>query len=90
MQMRVERDMLGERDVPADVYWGVHTSRAIENFPMDKINTHLDGVPYSPWEVVEHMRITQRDILDYIQSPNYIELNFPIDYWPIKGKEATE
>jgi len=37
MQMRVEHDMLGERDVPADVYWGIHTSRAIENFPISGI-----------------------------------------------------
>lgn len=31
---RTERDLLGERDVPASVYWGVHTLRAIENFPI--------------------------------------------------------
>ena len=64
-------------------------SKAIKNFPIDKINIHLEGVPYSPWEVVEHMRITQRDILDYIQSPNYKELKFPVEYWPTKGIEAT-
>jgi len=32
--MRVEHDLLGEREVPADVYYGVHTLRAIENFPI--------------------------------------------------------
>jgi aspartate ammonia-lyase len=31
---RVEHDLIGNRDVPADVYWGVHTLRAIENFPI--------------------------------------------------------
>jgi aspartate ammonia-lyase len=31
---RVEHDLLGDRDVPADVYWGVHTLRAVENFPV--------------------------------------------------------
>ena len=34
MKTRTETDLLGERDVPADVYWGVHTLRAIENFPI--------------------------------------------------------
>ncbi|MBE2896257.1 aspartate ammonia-lyase [Pasteurellaceae bacterium HPA106] len=29
---RKEKDLLGERDVPADVYWGIHTLRAVENF----------------------------------------------------------
>jgi aspartate ammonia-lyase len=31
---RREHDLLGERDVPADVYWGIHTLRALENFPI--------------------------------------------------------
>ncbi|MFE2231851.1 aspartate ammonia-lyase [Streptomyces sp. NPDC059442] len=38
--VRRERDLLGERDVPADVYYGIHTLRAVENFP-------LSGVPLS-------------------------------------------
>ena len=33
-----EHDLLGDRDVPADVYYGVHTARALENFP-------ISGVP---------------------------------------------
>jgi aspartate ammonia-lyase len=34
---RVEHDLLGDRDVPAEVYWGVHTLRALENFPITGI-----------------------------------------------------
>ena len=34
MPYRTERDPLGERQVPADAYWGVQTSRAVENFPI--------------------------------------------------------
>jgi aspartate ammonia-lyase len=34
MQYRTERDPLGERQVPADAYWGVQTARAVENFPI--------------------------------------------------------
>ena len=32
--MRQERDPLGVRDVPAEVYWGIQTLRAVENFPV--------------------------------------------------------
>ena len=32
--VRLEHDLLGEREVPADVYWGIHTLRAVENFPI--------------------------------------------------------
>jgi aspartate ammonia-lyase len=31
---RIEHDLLGDRAVPADAYWGVHTLRAVENFPI--------------------------------------------------------
>src|SRR5690554_2816433 len=33
---RIDRDSLGERDIPADVYWGIHTARALENFPITR------------------------------------------------------
>ena len=36
MTVRIEHDLLGDREIPADVYWGIHTLRAIENF---KIST---------------------------------------------------
>ena len=31
---RIEHDLLGDREVPADAYWGVHSLRAVENFPI--------------------------------------------------------
>ena len=33
-QPRIEHDSLGERELPADVYYGIQTARAIENFPI--------------------------------------------------------
>ncbi|WP_347268200.1 aspartate ammonia-lyase [Paracoccus sp. (in: a-proteobacteria)] len=33
---RIDHDLLGDREVPADVYWGVHTLRAVENFPISR------------------------------------------------------
>jgi hypothetical protein len=40
------------------------------------------GLPYSPWSLVEHLRITQQDILDFCVNPEYRELAWPDDYWP--------
>ncbi len=40
---RTEHDFLGPRDIPADAYWGVHTARAIENFPIS--GTALSAMP---------------------------------------------
>ncbi len=46
------------------------------------------GLPYSAWQIVEHIRIAQRDILDFSQNRNlhgkspYKPLKWPDDYWP--------
>lgn len=37
MQRRIEHDLLGELEVPADAYWGIHTLRAINNFPISLV-----------------------------------------------------
>ena len=61
---------------------------AIESFPPDHYNTRPPNVPYSFWHLLEHLRIAQADILDYIENPNYQYLNFPDDYWPPPDEEA--
>ncbi|HYQ96295.1 MAG TPA: DinB family protein [Candidatus Eisenbacteria bacterium] len=40
------------------------------------------GVPFSPWQLLEHVRITQQDILDFCRNPAYKERSWPKDYWP--------
>ena len=40
---RIEQDFLGEKQIPADAYWGVHTARAVENFPIS--GTPLSAMP---------------------------------------------
>jgi hypothetical protein len=41
-----------------------------------------DGLPYSPWQLLEHLRLTQKDILEFCLNPNYKEQDWPDDYWP--------
>jgi hypothetical protein len=40
------------------------------------------GLPHSAWELLEHLRFTQRDILDFCRDPGYVEPKWPDDYWP--------
>jgi DinB family protein len=40
------------------------------------------GLPYSAWQLLEHIRLAQRDILDYCRNKNYVGMNWPDDYWP--------
>ncbi len=43
VKTRVEKDLLGEKQIPANVLWGIHTARAVENFPIlgNRIHTEL-------------------------------------------------
>ena len=40
------------------------------------------NVPYTPWHLLEHIRITQGDILDYIRNRAYLAPAWPEEYWP--------
>src|SRR5205823_1715574 len=40
------------------------------------------GLAHSPWELLEHLRIAQHDILDFCRNSSYKELAWPADYWP--------
>src|SRR5206468_2052402 len=47
------------------------------------------GLPYSPWQLLEHLRITQHDILEFCRNPEYTELSWPDDYWPSSPLPGT-
>ena len=46
-------------------------------------------MPYTPWHLLEHLRITQRDMLEYIRSRSYLAPDWPEDYWPARDAIAT-
>jgi hypothetical protein len=58
---------------------------AVADFPEAYINTQPPGCPYTFWHLLEHLRICQRDILDYIQADSYTWPRFPDDLWPLQG-----
>ncbi len=55
---------------------------AVADFPETYINTRPSNCDYTFWHLLEHLRICQKDILDYIQSDQYHWPNFPDDLWP--------
>jgi hypothetical protein len=62
---------------------------AVAEFADAAINAFPPNVEYTPWQIVEHLRITQRDMLDYVKSPAYPRLEWPADYWPAREARAT-
>jgi hypothetical protein len=61
---------------------------AVRDLPETLRGARPSGLPYSPWQLVEHLRITQHDILEFCVNPGYTELTWPDDYWP-DGPEPT-
>ena len=60
----------------------------IADFPPKLRGTVPRGLPYSPWQLLEHIRLAQEDILDFCRNPKYIERNWPADYWPSSPEPA--
>lgn len=52
---------------------------ALANFPPDLRGAKPNGAPHSAWQLLEHMRIAQEDILDFSRNPKYREKKFPDD-----------
>lgn len=61
---------------------------AIADFPMEGINTRVPNASYRVWHVLEHMRIVQWDILEFVRNPSHVSPDFPDEYWPLPDKMA--
>ncbi len=57
---------------------------AVDNFPAELRGVVPDRLPYSAWQIVEHMRLAQKDVLDFSDPPagGYQHLPWPEAYWP--------
>ena len=55
---------------------------AVADLPAALRGAKPTGVPHSPWQILEHLRIAQRDILEFIRNPRHVSPEFPDGYWP--------
>ncbi len=62
---------------------------AVANFPEEAMNKRAPNVSYTPWHLLEHLRRTQNDILEFIRDPKYISPPWPEGYWP-KPDQVTD
>ena len=63
---------------------------AIDGIPVEQRGTRPPHVPYSPWQLLEHLRIAQHDILDFCRNEDYEEMTWPADYWPPSPEPPDE
>ena len=56
--------------------------KVVEKFPPRDQGIVLEGLPYSAWQLLEHIRLAQADMLEFCTSKDYEEKKWPDDYWP--------
>jgi hypothetical protein len=63
-------------------------AQAIEGFPATLRGTRPEGAAHSAWEVLEHMRLTQWDIVEFTRDRGHVSPSWPTGYWPGEGSGA--
>lgn len=54
----------------------------VEDFPVNRCGEKIGGLPYTAWQVLEHLQIAQFDIMEFARDANYVSPKFPEGYWP--------
>src|SRR6476620_5314849 len=62
---------------------------AVSELPASLQGKQPAGLPYSPWQLLEHIRIAQHDILDFCVNPHYKEMTWPDAYWPASPEPSS-
>jgi hypothetical protein len=60
----------------------VHFMDALDGFPESKRGTFIEGLKHTAWQLMEHVRIAQWDILEFSRNPKHKSPGFPEGYWP--------
>jgi DinB family protein len=68
----------------------IHFMDAVENFPAQKRGTFAQGLPHTGWQLLEHARIAQWDILEFSRNPKHVSPGFPEGYWPKTPSPPSE
>jgi hypothetical protein len=64
--------------------------QAVKGLPVELRGKVPKGAEHSPWQLLEHLRLAQWDILDFSRNPKYQALKWPDDYWPKEKSPADE
>ena len=80
MNERILRDQLIAQLEGGQAY--IPIERAVREFPVELAGRTVDGVRHTAWEILEHMRIAQWDILRFTIDPDHITPPWPDEHWP--------
>ena len=60
----------------------LHFDAAIDGLPAELRSRRAAGLPHTAWQLIEHMRSAQWDILEFSRNPKHVSPDFPEGYWP--------
>ena len=63
---------------------------AVRGLPAELRGSAPGGLPYSPWQLVEHMRLAQWDIVEFSRDPHHVSPEWPRGYWPAGASPSSE
>lgn len=63
---------------------------AVKHLPTELRGKRPKGAEHSPWDLVEHMRLAQWDILEFCRNPRHVSPEWPAGYWPGKAAPPNE
>ncbi|MEL7833150.1 DinB family protein [Fodinibius sp. Rm-B-1B1-1] len=64
--------------------------QAIQGLTFKQVGIRVEGIPHTIWELIEHIRIAQDDILEFCKNPDYEDLDWPDEYWPAESKPESK
>lgn len=59
----------------------IDLATALKDFPINEINTRIKHSPHTAWELLEHIRLAQSDILEFSRDAEHVSPEFPDGYW---------
>ena len=62
----------------------------VEDFPVELRGVKASGAPHTAWQLLEHMRIAQWDILEFSRNPRHKSPKWPDEYWPKSDTPAND
>jgi hypothetical protein len=68
----------------------VRTFDALEGIPPAHRGVFVKGLPHTAWQLAEHLRLAQWDIVEFSQGPKHVSPEFPDGYWPRTAAPASD
>lgn len=62
----------------------------LENIPLELLGERPHNLPYSIWQIAEHIRIAQWDILEFSRNSDHVSPKWPEGYWPHETKPGSK